>query len=76
MGSEMCIRDSLSAKLKPFKDEIGEIFERDGRFYLRFFKLLSVNGKEFNEIHSGNTNAILLPQNMPAFSFLRSRINK
>ncbi len=66
----------LSAKLKPFKDEIGEIFERDGRFYLHFFKLLSVNGKEFNEIHSGNTNAILLPQNMPAFSFLRSRINK
>lgn len=65
----------LSSDLQPCKDEIGEIYERGGKYYMRFFKLLSTTGKEFSEIHSGNTNAILLPNGTPAFSFLRTRID-
>ncbi len=56
------------------KNERGEIFEKEGKKYLRLFKILLVNGKELESIHSGNENAFVLPFSLPPFSFLRQRI--
>lgn len=56
------------------KNEIGEIFESEGKKYLRLFKILLENGKELESIHSGNENAFVLPFALPPFSFLRQKI--
>jgi len=56
------------------KNEIGEIFEKNGKKYLQLFKILLVNGKELESIHSGNENAFFLPFTLPPFSFLRQKI--
>ena len=55
-------------------NEIGEIFELDGKPYLKFKKLQSRSGKEFSEIHSGNLNEIKLPAKLAEFCFLRKEI--
>lgn len=56
------------------KNKIGEIFEKEGKKYLQFFKILLENGKELESIHSGNENAFILPFPLPPFSFLRQRV--
>lgn len=56
------------------KNEGGEIFEKEGKKYLRLFKILLANGKELESIHSGNENAFVLPFPLPPFSFLRQRV--
>ena len=58
------------------KNELGEVYERDGAYYMRFFKIVLENGKELDSIHSGNTNYFLLPLPLPAFSFLRQRLQE
>ena len=63
-GFEICACDN----------EIGEIFELDGKPYLKFKKLQSRSGKEFSEIHSGNLNEIKLPAKLAEFCFLRKEI--
>ncbi len=59
---------------KPCSNEIGEIFEKEGIWYVKMKKLVSKNSKEFECIHSGNQNPIKLPCNLEAFSFLRREI--
>lgn len=61
----------LGARVSPSKSEIGEIYEREGRFFISFDKILTESGKELPAVHSGNTNAICLPSALPPFSFLR-----
>lgn len=62
------------SKIDEVKNELGEIFEENNKFYLRFNKLIAKNSKEFNEIHSGNVNQIKLPGLLPHFSFLRKEL--
>jgi putative protease len=61
LGSDVAIVDN----------EIGTTYERDGRFYLKFKELKTDKGKLYEAIHSGNTNAIILPTSFPAFTFFR-----
>jgi len=61
LGSDVAIVDN----------EIGRTYEKDGRFYMQFKQLKAQNGKIYEEIHSGNTNAIELPTKFPAFTFFR-----
>lgn len=56
------------------KAECGEIFEQEGKKFMRFDKILLENGKELEAIHSGNENRILLPLPLPPFSFLREKL--
>ncbi|WDL74764.1 U32 family peptidase [Helicobacter winghamensis] len=70
-------KEIVSAQLNSIKDcknEIGEIFTKDGKKYLKLFKILLENGKELESIHSGNENPFLLPFPLPSFSFLRQRV--
>ncbi|MBQ7676247.1 MAG: U32 family peptidase, partial [Campylobacter sp.] len=64
----------LNSKIEICDNEIGQIYENNGKFCLKFKKLLSKTNKEFSEIHSGNLNEIKLPANLPEFSFLRKEI--
>ncbi len=61
LGSEVALVDN----------EFGTTYERDGKFYLKFKQLKAENGKVYEAIHSGNTNAIVLPTPFPAFTFFR-----
>lgn len=56
------------------KSELGEIYSENGKKYMKFYKILLENGKELESIHSGNENKIVLPITLPAFSFLREKI--
>lgn len=61
------------APIQPYRDEIGEIIEREGRYFMRLEKILTESGKELEAVHSGNTNPIRLPGRLPAYSFLRKK---
>lgn len=54
-------------------NEIGRIFKEEDVWKVYFKKLQTPSGKEFDEIHSGNVNAIVLPTTLPGFTFLRAK---
>ncbi len=62
--------------IKSIENEFGKIYEKDGSWYIIFEKLQAKNGKIYDSIHSGNTNSIMLPEKLPAFTFLRRKIVK
>jgi len=64
-----------NAKITPCKNEIGEIFQRDGKWYLRLDKIVTKSGKELSSVHSGNLNPIKLPCKLPYLSFLRKEVD-
>lgn len=61
----------LDSKIAVGEDENGIVYEKDGKFWLEFKRILTKKGKEMSEIHSGNENEIVLPLGLPKFSFLR-----
>ena len=56
-------------------NERGEVYRKEGRWYLRMRLLETPGGRRFQTIHSGNENPILLPAALPPFTFLRRRID-
>lgn len=64
----------LGAKIKCGQSEIGEIWSENDKYFVRFDKIILEDGRELNEIHSGNINAFKMPLNTPKFSFLRERV--
>ncbi len=60
-------------KVEPCKNDIGEIYEKDGRWWVRMDRI-EAGGKEYECIHSGNVNPVKLPCKLPAYSFLRKEI--
>ncbi|MBE0492147.1 MAG: U32 family peptidase [Sulfurospirillum sp.] len=52
----------------------GTISFEDGKWMIEFKKLCTTNNKFFDAVHSGNTNPIVLPCKLPAFTFLRMKI--
>ncbi|MBR8462082.1 U32 family peptidase [Campylobacter sp. faydin G-105] len=64
----------LDTKIKFCDNDIGRVYERDGKFWLEFRRLITKKGKEMSEIHSGNENEMCLPAKLPKFSFLRKEI--
>ncbi len=70
-GDEAEIVAPFDAVISPSDNEHGNIFERDGRWYVRFGKLIAENGREWEAVHSGNVNPILLPGTLPQYTFLR-----
>jgi len=61
----------LDSNIEMVDNEIGTIYERDGRVYMKLKKLLAENKKIWDEVHSGNLNPITLPAKLPAYTFLR-----
>ncbi|MBL0686978.1 MAG: U32 family peptidase [Sulfurospirillum sp.] len=54
-------------------NNIGVIKKKGEKWSLKFKELKTKNGKVYESIHSGNKNAIILPQNLPPHTFLRSK---
>lgn len=65
-----------SSQPQAIKNEIGSIF-KDGKVWkLIFYVLKTPKGKEYEAIHSGNENPIVLPQKLTPFAFLRKAIDQ
>ncbi len=60
--------------IAPCKNELGEIFFEDGRWWLRLDRIEA--NKEYECIHSGNINPVRLPCTLPAWSFLRAKMSE
>ncbi len=74
LDEEYEIVSPLDKTIKECDNNIGTVFKRNESYYIRFKTMTAKNGKNYTEIHSGNTNAIKLPCNLPGFSFFRKRI--
>jgi len=65
---------SPDEKLKECENEIGKIYKKDNKWYLRLDKILTLNNKELKAVHSGNLNPIKLPCELPYLTFLRKKV--
>jgi len=70
-NDELEIVAPLESKIQLVDNEIGTTYERDGRLYMKLKQLIAENKKIWQEVHSGNINPIVLPTNMPPYTFLR-----
>ena len=70
-GQELEIVAPFAAEITAVDNEIGTIYQREGRWYMRLKKLVAENKKVWDEVHSGNLNPIELPAPMPAYTFFR-----
>ncbi len=61
-----------NADVQEIENDIGVVYEKEGRWFVRLKKLIAENKKEWAEVHSGNLNPIKLPMPMPAYTFLRA----
>jgi len=77
-----CVGDSVEIVLpvgvtiEPMEDNNCRIEEIDNRFYITFKNIISTKGKEFNCIHSGDLNDIILPIKLPSYTILRRGIKE
>ncbi len=62
-----------NAKISPCKNDIGEIYEEKGLWYLKLNKIVTKSSKELSSVHSGNQNPIMLPCRLPYLAFLRKK---
>jgi len=58
-------------EIKECENEIGEIYQDNGKWKLKLKKIVTKNGKELQSVHSGNLNPIKLPCKLPYLTFLR-----
>lgn len=70
-NDELEIVAPLDASIELVDNEIGQIYKRDERYYLKLKQLKAKNGKIWEEVHSGNINPIELPAKLPQYTFLR-----
>ncbi len=70
-NDELEIMAPLDATIALVDNDVGSIYERDGRVYLKLKQLLALNAKSLESVHSGNTNPITLPASLPPYTFLR-----
>lgn len=64
----------INSRISPCENEMGLVYENEGRYFVEFKRLVAKNNKDFREIHSGNENEIKLPEALPEFSFLRKEV--
>jgi len=74
-NDELEIVAPINSNIEFVDNDIGSIYERDGKAYLKLKQLLAENKKVWQEVHSGNINPITLPTKLPAYTFLRIPAN-
>ncbi|RUM63362.1 MAG: collagenase-like protease [Sulfurimonas sp.] len=60
-----------SAVIEEVDNAIGTITFEEGMYTIVFKQLKAKNGKVWEEVHSGNTNPIVLPLKLPQYTFFR-----
>ena len=63
----------LGKDIEPCESEIGRVFIEDGKYFIEFYKIETVEGKELESVHSGYLKPIKLPCSLPAFSIMRQK---
>ena len=74
LGDRVEIVLPIGATVELVDNEYGKIEQIDGGYWLTFAKLVSTTGKEFECIHSGDLNDIILPTTLPSYTILRRGI--
>ncbi|MDQ7086085.1 MAG: U32 family peptidase [Sulfurovum sp.] len=64
----------MGATVDLIENDVGKIEKIADSYWLTFKKMRSTKGKEFECIHSGDLNDILLPTALPAYTILRREI--
>ena len=76
VGDRVEIVLPVGATVQSVDNEYGKIEMIDGRYYMQIKKLLSTTKKEFECIHSGDLNDIILPTKLPGYTILRRGISE
>ena len=77
-----CVGDSVEivlpvgVTLESLENDECKIEQIDDSFFITFKKIVSVKGKEFESIHSGDLNDIILPVKLPSYTILRRGIEE
>lgn len=77
---KICIGDSVEVvvpkgvELQPMENEFAKVYEDRGKFYISMKKIVGQSGKEFECIHSGNTDAVQLGFALPSFTIFRTQV--
>ncbi len=71
-GDEIEIFAPLNSKIQECDNEIGSIYKKDdGKYYIKFKKIMTQTDKQLDSVHSGNTNKIKLPCKLPYLTMFR-----
>jgi len=71
-NDEIEIFAPLNSNIVEVDNEIGSIYKKDdGKYYIRFKKIITEAGKQLDSVHSGNTNPIKLPAKLPYMTMFR-----
>ena len=60
-------------EIKECENEIGKIYQDNGKWKLKLKKIVTNKDKELQSVHSGNLNPIKLPCKLPYLTFLRKK---
>ena len=74
-GDELEILLPKNVTISECENEIGKIYQKDSKWYLKLYKIVTANGKELEAVHSGNLNPIKLPFKLPYLTFLRKKVD-
>ena len=71
-GDEIEIFAPLNSNIQECDNDIGTIYKKeDGKYYIKFKKIITDTNKELDSVHSGNTNKIQLPCKLPYLTMFR-----
>lgn len=59
--------------IKEVENDIGKIYKRDKKWFLKLNRIETKNGRILPSVHSGNLNPIKLPGKLPYLTFLRKK---
>jgi putative protease len=75
VGDRLEVVLPIGATLDEVENEYGKVeMAEDGKWWLTLKRIVSVKGKEFECIHSGDLNDIILPVKFPSYTILRRDI--
>ena len=74
VGDRVEIVLPVGVTINEMEDEGCKIIKEGNSFFIEFKKIVSTNGKEFECIHSGDLNDIVLPIKLPSYTILRRGI--
>ena len=74
VGDKIEIVLPVGVTIEEMEDDGCKITKEGEAFFIEFKKIVSTTGKEFNCIHSGDLNDIVLPIKLPGYTILRRGI--